>query len=66
MNTNFNYSGFIEMFLESNDEFELNHRHTLPVPRNMFSVRRYSARWIDSFSTVTGVLSLRFWSCHQK
>ena len=22
MNTNFNYSGFIEMFLESNDEFE--------------------------------------------
>ena len=22
MNSNFNYSGFIEMFLESNDEFE--------------------------------------------
>ena len=22
MNTSFNYSGFIEMFLESNDEFE--------------------------------------------
>ena len=22
MNTNFNYSGFIDMFLESNDEFE--------------------------------------------
>ena len=22
MNTNFNYSGFIEMFMESNDEFE--------------------------------------------
>ena len=22
MNTNFNYSGFIDMFIESNDEFE--------------------------------------------